>query len=86
MLVDLSATERALEDLMLSEYPEKIFGNQVTKTGEGKNKVYGFLGLDYDVLARFLTEFPSYRFVILEHSTGRIIETDRNFNNPYFYH
>ena len=86
MLVDLSTTERDLEDLMLSEYPEILKGEQIVKSREGKNKVYCFLGLDYRVLTEFLIQQPYCKFTILEHSTERVIETNRNFNNPYFYH
>lgn len=45
MLVDLSTTERTLEDLMLSEYPEILKGEQIVKSGKVKIKFIVFSDL-----------------------------------------
>ena len=87
MLVNLFTPGRDLEDLMLSEYPEKIFGDQIAELNlEDGSKLYVFFKLDYKELVKFLTQYPDYEFRILEHPTGRFIEDYRNFNNPHFYH
>lgn len=86
MPVDLVTREKKLESLMLEEYPGKIFGGQVAKSGEGEDKVFYFLGLDYGELTKFLTQHPYCKFRILKHSTGREIENNRNFINPEFFH
>ena len=82
MLVDFSTTEKNLEDLMLAEYPGKIFEDQIKKVGEGKKKTYYFLSLDYEELSKFLTTLSNkdYKFKILEHKTKRLIESNSDFN------
>lgn len=86
MLVNLSTTDKILEDLILTEYPGKIFEDQVSKTDNGERKPYCFSGLEYEELTKFLINYLGYKFEIIEPATGRIIEDDRNFINPYFYH
>ena len=88
MIVDLITSERDLEGLMLSEYPGKIFRNQIAELGEGKNKTYSFIGLDYNELTAFLMNFfdDEYEFKIFEHKTKRLIEDNRNFSGYHYYH
>ena len=81
MLVDLVTPERNLEDLMLGSYPGKIRENQIEKKGEKENKIFYFLGLDYEELTSFLTEGGRYNFWIFEHTTRRFIESNHNFIN-----
>ena len=88
MLVDFSTTEKNLEDLMLSEYPGKIFKEQIKKIGEGENKTYRFFGLDYRKLSYFLMIFfdETYEFKIFEHKTGKLIEDNNIFPEPFYCH
>jgi len=81
MLVDLYTTERDLEGLMLEEYPGLLFDNQIGVMRLEQGKIYGFLGLNYKELTKFLTEFSGHKFVIIEHATERFIADDHNFNN-----
>ena len=83
MLVDLVTPERDLEDLMLKKYPGEIFEEQVAKSGEGKNKVFYFLGFDYESLSEFLVKnkCTGYRYSILDENS-RLIEENNTFHNP----
>lgn len=51
---DLMTTSRELEDLVLKEYPGRIFEHQIMKIPFGEKKAYIFTGLDQDVLFDFL--------------------------------
>jgi len=86
MLVDLSTTEKDLESLMLSEYPGKLFGAQIVKSGEGASKVYSFLRLDYEELTIFLLKNPNHGFKIIDSSTRRVIENSHYFFNNGYCH
>lgn len=86
MIVDLLTSEKILGDLILTEYPGKIFENQVSKTNKGKRKIYCFSKLEYKELMKFLITYSFYEFKIMEDSTERFIEDDRKFINPHFYH
>ena len=52
-IVNLVTESRALEDLMLSQYPGLLFEWQVRKEGDGEEKRYIFVGLDYRELSFF---------------------------------
>lgn len=86
MTVDLLTSDKILEELILTEYPGKIFADHVSKTDKGKRKIYCFSKLEYEELMKFLINYSFYEFKIVKHSTGRFIEDNRNFINPYFYH
>ena len=88
MLVDLVTPEKDLENFMISEYPRKIFDDQIAKFGEGKNETYLFIGLDYMELTVFLMDFfgDEYEFNIFEHKTKRLIENNHNFINHNYRH
>ncbi len=86
MLVDLLTSEKILEDLILAEYPGKIFKDQVSKTEKDNKKIYCFSKLEYEELTKFLINYSVYEFKIIEPSTGKFIGDNRNFINPYFYH
>ena len=86
MLVDLVTSEKIMEDLMLESYPGTMRENQIEKKGEGKNKVFYFLGLDYKELTSFLLGCESYNFQIFEHTTKKFIENNHNFINSKYRH
>lgn len=86
MIVDLLTSEKILGDLILTEYPGKIFKNQVSKIEKDDEIIYCFSKLEYEELTKFLINYSVYEFKIMDHSKGRFIEDNRNFINPYFYH
>lgn len=86
MFVNLSTPEKILENLILTKYPGNIFKDQISKTEKGDEKIYCFSKLEYEELMEFLINYSACEFKIMEHSTGRFIEDNRNFINPHFYH
>jgi N-acetylneuraminic acid mutarotase len=64
-LVTIETESRDLEDIMLKEYPGKIFErNHVVSTISGK-KVYSFLGLDKKEFENFISGYPDiYSYTI----------------------
>ena len=54
--VILSTTRKDLEDLMLSEYPGRIFQHQCRKYKIERQRIFHFYNLSYDTLKKFLDD------------------------------
>lgn len=71
--VDLFTYSKELEDIMLAEYPGKIFENQHEIDETEENKMYCFYNLNRKELIDFLKEHKTkYEYEIMNSETGSI--------------
>ena len=53
-LVSLITDSPEIEELMITEYPDKLLPNQCLKVGDRNNPIYLFRNLNYIIIKEFL--------------------------------
>ena len=77
MLVDLFTTSRNLQDLIISEYPEKIGEEQISIDSSLDKRVYCFLDLNYQVIKGLLEKVAkNHAYELRDSETGDIVKTN----------
>jgi len=56
----LITSDREGSDLMIREYPGVIMDKQIQRTRIGKQIIYKFSNLDYNLLEDFLSRYPPF--------------------------
>jgi hypothetical protein len=71
-IVDLFTHDRDLEDLMLSEFPGKIFPEQYEKDTTENPHLFCFYGLDYMSVSDFLKN-KNFEYELKDSSSGKLV-------------
>jgi hypothetical protein len=64
----LITSDRLGSDLILKEYPGRITQDQIEKVKIGRRVVYRFLGLQSSLLDDFLSKYPAFDHLRIEHT------------------
>jgi len=63
----LVTQDKVGSDLIIKEYPGRITSEQVRRTRRGKNVLYEFSGLNPETVEDFLSRYPPFNHLIIEH-------------------
>ena len=87
--VDLATLDKDLEDIMINDYPGKMFGNQHYIDTPTDDKIYRFFNLEKNTLLEFLGNYKhSFRYEVLDSETGELIEVNKPkkaYSKPKIY-